>query len=83
MLSPIEDSIIDLGLLIVWGVERPDLGVHLAPGDVYLISGPFSSLRPVRDDDEYALGESCPGSIVKGSYGVPTLEEGPRGDFVE
>lgn len=83
MLSPIEDSIIDLGLLIVCGVERPDLGVHLAPGDVYLISGLFSILRPVRDDDEYALGEFCPGSIVKGSYGVPILEEGPLGGLVK
>lgn len=83
MLSPIDDSIIDLGLLIVWGVDRPDLGVHLCPGDAYLISGVLPSWRPDREDDAYMPGDSCPGSIVKGSYGVPEIEDGPRGDFVE
>jgi len=68
---------------MVWGVERPDLGVHLTPGDAYLMSGTLSSLRPAREDDAYITGDSCPGSIVKGSYGVPELEGGPRGDFDE
>lgn len=67
---------------MVWGVDRPDRGVHLDPGDAYL-SGSLSSLRTERDDEAYIPGESCPGSIVNGSYGVPELDDGPRGDFDE
>jgi len=68
---------------MVWGVDRPDRGVHLDPGEAYLKSVSFSSLRTERDDEAYTPGESCPGSIVNGSYGVPELDDGPRGDFDE